>query len=469
MADQLNIPPYEAVAGRYLEEGAPLDSPRWWRRQRRKRSFYRVYWRILAQAGAASKRSADCGGALVLLVILAPLFLFFSVLLRMTGTAIFHATPRAGRWCEEFSAYEFSTPDNAVGRLLKSCKLVRLPFLFNILKGDLSFIGPRPVTPGELPPRGHEMRARYDIRPGLVCLWWVRQRANIDYGTESESDREYVENHTVRGDVGLALRAVPSLFYGQSATETPPVVNLLGLPLHNLTMTEAVEAIVDLCNQEGAHEVYFVNPHCANLAYRDPEYRQILQGASLSLGDGIGIKIAGKLLGQEIKQNTNGTDLFPRLCAALSRTQHKVFLLGGHPGGAEKVREWVATQYPEVVVCGSHHGYFTPAEEATVIQQIADSQATLLFVAFGVPRQEKWIHRYVASTGVKVALGVGGLFDFYSGRTPRAPQWLREIGGEWFYRLWQEPRRMWKRYVVGNGVFLLRILRHRGDTPAMGN
>ena len=175
------------------------------------------------------------------------------------------------------------------------------------------------------------------------------------------------------------------------------------------------------------------------------------------MADGIGIKIAGKLLGQEIKQNVNGTDLFPRLCAALSHTQHRVFLLGGQPGVPEKVRQWISDHYPAVVVCGWHHGYFSPTEEHTVIEQIADSKATLLLVAFGVPRQEKWIHRHLEATGVKVALGVGGLFDFYSGRIPRAPQWLREIGGEWLYRLCQEPQRMWKRYIVGNAMFLMRF------------
>lgn len=469
MANQLDMPPYEVVAERYVVETAPLDSPRWWKRQRRKRSFYRVYWRVLAQAGAASKRVADFCGALVLLVAFAPLFLLISVSLRMTGAAVFRTIPRAGRWCEPFAAYEFSTPDNAIGRLLQSCKLVRLPLVFNILTGDLSFVGPRPVAPGELPPRGQAMRARYDVRPGLICLWWVRRRANIDYGTESEADREYVENQTVRGDVGLALRAVPSFLYGQSAAVAPAVVNLLGIPLHNLTMTDAVETIVDLCERRSASAVYFVNPHCANIAYHDHEYRQILQHAALTLADGIGVKIAGKLLGQEIKQNVNGTDLFPRLCAALSRTPHKVFLLGGQPGVPETLREWIAAQYPEVVVCGWQHGYFSPAEEPTVIRQIADSQATLLLVAFGVPQQEKWIHRHLASTGVKVALGVGGLFDFYSGRMPRAPQWVREMGGEWLYRLYQEPRRMWKRYIVGNTTFLLRVLRHRGNSPATEN
>ena len=467
MDKQLNL---SSCAGtnRQLEDGeiAPLDSQRWLWRQRCKRTFYRWCWPVVVQAGAVGKRTLDCCGALVLFGACAPLFLVIALALRLTGVRVLRTVPHVGRWCEAFSAYEFFTPDNTLGRVLKAVKLVRLPLLLNIVKGDLSFIGPRLVTPGELPPRGHAARARYDVRPGLLCLWWIRQRTNIDYGTESESDREYVDTQSIRGDVGLALRAMPSFLYGQHATTVSASVRILDIPLHNVTMSEALEIITEMCSQEGPHEVYFVNPHCANIAYHDPDYRRVLQQASLTLADGIGIKIAGKLLGQEIKQNVNGTDLFPRLCASLTQTKHRVFLLGGRPGVPEKVQAWIATHYPEVVVCGSQHGYFSPTEAQDVIQQIADSQATILLVAFGVPQQEKWIHRHVAKTGVKVALGVGGLFDFYSGRIPRAPQWVREMGGEWLYRLYQEPQRMWRRYVVGNTVFLWRVLWTRTNSPA---
>ena len=461
MENQLHTPPYEVVDRLYPIETASFDSPGWTKRQRLRRSFYRIYWLILVQAGAAIKRTTDFCVALVLLVAFAPLFFLIGIVLKAHGAAIFRSVAKVGRWCESFSAYEFSTPDNYVGSLLRAGKLVHLPLLFNILKGDLSFIGPRAVAPGELPPREHVTRARYDVRPGLVCLWWVRSRANINYETESEADREYVENQTVGGDVGLALRAVPTFLYGRGLSIAPDRVNLLGITLHNLTMSDTVETIKTMCDQNEAHKVYFVNPHCANIAYHDPEYLQILQHADLALADGIGIKIAGKLLGQEIKQNVNGTDLFPRLCAALSHTQHRVFLLGGQPGVPEKVQQWISDHYPAVAICGWHHGYFLPTEEHTVVQQIADSKATLLLVALGVPRQEKWIHRHLEATGVKVALGVGGLFDFYSGRIPRAPQWLREVGGEWLYRLCQEPQRMWKRYIVGNAMFLIRLLRYR--------
>jgi N-acetylglucosaminyldiphosphoundecaprenol N-acetyl-beta-D-mannosaminyltransferase len=128
---------------------------------------------------------------------------------------------------------------------------------------------------------------------------------------------------------------------------------------------------------------------------------------------------------------------------------------------AESVTQWIATQYPGVTVSGCHHGYFRPEEEPEVIQNIAESGADILLVAMGVPQQDKWIDGHLHELGVKVAMGVGGLFDFYSGRILRAPLWVREIGMEWFYRFLQEPGRMWKRYFLGNGVFLFHVLRER--------
>jgi len=354
-------------------------------------------------------------------------------------------------------------------------RLQRLPFLINILAEDMSFIGPRLVSPGELSPRERTVRRRYSARPGLLCLWWIRRRANIAYSSESESDAEYIETHTLRGDLGITLRAIPAVLYGEGLTTAPDTVRLLGLTMHNMAMSEAVDTIVEQLDRprvqlDGprAEHICFINPHCANLACQEPAYRAILTRARYILANGIGMKIAGKLIGQAIKQNVNGTDLFPRLCERLAGTSHGIFLLGGHPGVPERVSDWIAAHHPGVTVRGCQHGYFSEEEQQEVIERIADSGARLLLVGFGVPRQEEWIDRNLQrldQTGVAVAMGVGGLFDFYSGRIPRAPQWLREIGEEWLYRLYQEPRRMWKRYIVGNVVFLFRVCRYRRETP----
>ena len=135
---------------------------------------------------------------------------------------------------------------------------------------------------------------------------------------------------------------------------------------------------------------------------------------------------------------------------------------------AEAVARWAKRQYPTLVVAGFRSGYYAPGEEASVVAEIRRARADVLLVAMGAPRQERWLKRHLRHTGAVVGIGVGGLFDFYGGRIPRAPLWLREIGGEWTYRLLQEPRRMWRRYLVGNVAFLWRIVRERRAAPLPG-
>lgn len=429
-------------------------------RQRVRRFIRSTSWVLVVQGLLQAKRALDFFFALALLLMLSPILILCVLLLRARGPALVR-TPRVGRWCQTFAEYSLATSDDTVGRLVAKLHLYRLPVLLNILKGDMSFIGPRPVSPGDLSPRERATRRRYDVRPGLICLWWIRRRANIDYGTEAEADREYVDTQSLWGDVGIALRAIPAILYGEGVATAPDLVTILGIPINNLTMTEAVEAIMKRLDEDGPSQVCFVNADCANIAYRHQEYHAVLRKADLTLADGIGLKLAGKLLAQEIKQNVNGTDLFPRLCEALSGTGYGMFLLGARPGVADKVRDWVAEHYPGVIVSGCHHGYFSSEEENEVIQQIANSGAAILLVAFGAPRQDLWISQHLAETGVKVALGVGGLFDFYSGRIPRAPLWMREMGMEWLYRFIQEPGRLWKRYFVGNAIFLWRVMKEK--------
>jgi N-acetylglucosaminyldiphosphoundecaprenol N-acetyl-beta-D-mannosaminyltransferase len=449
-----------------------FSAPGRWR-QRFRRAARQVAWRISAAVPSGSKRLLDAAGAALLLLALSPLLGLVAALLLLRGEKqLLERASRVGRRCERFPLYAFALPRDRVGRLLAGLRVHRLPVLFNILKGHMSFIGPRPAPPGEFDPRQRVARHRHDVRPGLICLWWIRRRANIAYETEAEADAEYVDTRSAWGDLGIALRAVPALLYGATGAAPAGRLTVLGLPIDNFTMEEAVQAIARRLHCGRPAQVCFVNADCANIARRDPAYGQVLGQAELSLADGIGMKLAGRLLGREVRQNVNGTDLFPRLCAVLQDSGKEVFLLGAGPGVAEGVKGWIAAHYPGARVAGCHHGYFSKEEEEGVIRRIAASGAELLLVAMGAPRQEKWIHRHLAATGAKVAMGVGGLFDFYSGRIPRAPLWVREMGLEWVYRFCQEPRRMARRYLVGNAVFLSRVLverlRQRPEKRASG-
>ena len=237
-----------------------------------------------------------------------------------------------------------------------------------------------------------------------------------------------------------------------------PVQFIAGIRLLNLAMDDVLAAIVTAVKRRVTTRIAFVNADCVNIAARDAEYHRCLAATDWVCVDGVGMKIAGRILGREIRDNVNGTDLFPRLCAELAAGGHSVYLLGARPGVAKRVAEWALARHPRLRVVGARSGYWGSYEEAGVIESIRAARPDVLLVAMGAPLQEKWLRRNLEATGATVGIGVGGLFDFYSGRIPRAPVWLRRLGGEWIFRLLQEPGRMWRRYILGNPLFLLRVL-----------
>ncbi len=237
-------------------------------------------------------------------------------------------------------------------------------------------------------------------------------------------------------------------------------LDLIGLTISNVTVDQALEMIDQA--SEGRSVMHFVNAHCINVAAKDRDYYRILQSASALFADGSGIRLAGKLLHVPIVDNVNGTDLFPLICKLFAQRKRRMYLLGAAPSVAEKSAAWANSHVETDIIAGYHHGFFdSEDEERAVVAEINESRADLLLVAMGVPMQEKWIDRYRDSLEVPLCMGVGGLFDFYSGTIRRAPKWMRSLGIEWVWRLLMEPRRMWHRYIVGNWLFVLRLLRIR--------
>lgn len=383
--------------------------------------------------------------ACLLLLFVCPVLLPALLLARVDGE---RQTGRAGR---SFIVYRL------VGRSGRTLPLVgSWPRLWNVVRGDLRLVGPEPRRVAGLDLKSEPGRRIASVQPGLVCNWWIRRRTNVAYATQTETDLQYIESRSLRTDLGIALRALLSLAYGSQGSHFDAVPKILGLPLDNITLAEAADEIIK--PSATAKQISFINVDCVNKSCRDEEYREILCRSSLRLADGIGLRIAGKILGAEIRQNVNGTDLFPLLCAQMEERNLSIFLLGGRPGVAESVAAWMGERFPGLRIAGVRDGYFRQEDETLVRETINRSEADILLVAMGAPLQEKWIARNRSSLRVRAALGVGGLFDFYSGRISRAPQWLRELGLEWTWRLLQEPGRMWRRYLVGNVVFLLRIL-----------
>ncbi|MEP5937541.1 MAG: WecB/TagA/CpsF family glycosyltransferase [Erythrobacter sp.] len=238
------------------------------------------------------------------------------------------------------------------------------------------------------------------------------------------------------------------------ATRTLKTVNLFDLPLVSSSRREMAKHILARVGSMQKSTINFVNAHCINMQRNDLEYRDALRSSDLLLPDGIGIEIAAKMFGSNVGENLNGTDLFPEICREAESQGTGIFFLGGQSGVADGAADWAATHYPELRIAGTQSGFFDREDEDLLIERINKSRAGIVLVGLGVPLQEKWIARNRERINKPVVMGVGGLFDYYSGRIPRAPKIVRACKSEWVWRLAMEPQRMAKRYLWGNAAFL---------------
>ena len=241
---------------------------------------------------------------------------------------------------------------------------------------------------------------------------------------------------------------------------------IFDLPVCDLGWDDALVFINELASiPVGQTVVCFVNAHNMLTALRDDEYYQIMSH-NLVLPDGIGLNIASQVThGSPFPANLNGTDFVPAFLQASTRPL-TVGLLGATRVNAEAASvklAALAVQHNFVVI---HDGYFSAAQEPEIIGRIAALRPDMLLVAMGVPRQELWIARHIDERHCTMPVAVGALLDFLSGSVPRAPLWMRRMRLEWLFRLAVEPGRLWRRYVVGNPVFLWRVVKQRWSRGA---
>ncbi|MDN5354159.1 MAG: hypothetical protein PWQ09_915 [Candidatus Cloacimonadota bacterium] len=299
----------------------------------------------------------------------------------------------------------------------------------------------------------------YSQKPGIFNLWYIRESSRTGYEGKLDTDLEYIYTRGYLKDFLLILKTLPAMVYNSKKDSYPSKINMFGIKLLNKRMREAITLIERLVKYSRQEKIFFVNPDCLNKIFKDKTYYRILKETEYIFPDGIGINIAAKMLNNPLLENLNGTDMLPYLCENAVKNRFRIFLLGAQPGVAEKAKANLIKKFNGLQISGTQHGYFGKEEEQKVIEKINKSKTDILLVALGVPKQEKWICGNLSKLQVKVAMGVGGLFDFYSGKIKRAPRWMREVGLEWLYRVLQEPKRMWRRYIIGNPLFLLRVIK----------
>ncbi|GIK40742.1 MAG: glycosyl transferase [Chloroflexota bacterium] len=247
---------------------------------------------------------------------------------------------------------------------------------------------------------------------------------------------------------------------------SPQTLFLLGIRIHALSRDQLLQAIVDsaLANTGRKTIIAHVNVHAMNLAYKLPWYREFLNQADLVFCDGFGVALGAKLTGQFIKaeHRTTCPDWIESLGKLCQQQGLSLFLLAGQPGVAEAAAAKLQRVAPGLRVA-YHHGYFqkTGLENEQVIAQINVFRPHILYVGFGMPHQEDWIRGHINQIEARVFLPLGACLDFYTGHVYRGPRWMTDHGLEWLSRLLIEPGRLWQRYLVGNPLFLWRVLKQQ--------
>lgn len=264
--------------------------------------------------------------------------------------------------------------------------------------------------------------------------------------------------------------SVPEHVGNEVVRSTVPVLTILDMPVHDVGWKPALHLLEEkLVSKQGLTHIAFLNANNANVMMRDPDYREVLTRC-LVLPDGIGVDIAAKFLhGGRFTANLNGTDFVPAALNFITQPL-RIGLLGA---SSDVLRDAAAnfrkcTPWHEFVEISD--GYFDRADPSFILKRIEAARIDLLLVAMGTPLQEKWVDKHLTADHARVVISVGALLDFVSGRIRRAPYWVRQLRLEWLFRLWLEPSRLWRRYVLGIPVFLAHVLRHRlrhPTTPAV--
>ena len=226
-------------------------------------------------------------------------------------------------------------------------------------------------------------------------------------------------------------------------------------------MTEAVDWVTNALAGETPRQVATVNPEFVMRARRDPGFREVLARADLCIPDGFGVVWAARRLGHPLPERIAGVDFVEALARRGASAGWRFFLLGAGPGVADAAAQALITDAPGLQVVGCLAGSPDPSADAEVTAVIRGLSPDIVLVAYGAPNQDLWIARNLHATKARVAIGVGGAFDFLSGRARRAPRWMRDNGLEWLHRLSREPWR-WRR-MLALPRFALAVVRQRDD------
>ncbi|MCI5127707.1 MAG: glycosyltransferase, partial [Candidatus Electrothrix sp. AUS3] len=243
-----------------------------------------------------------------------------------------------------------------------------------------------------------------------------------------------------------------------------PCIKLLNICIHPLTVPQLHSYIGHAVTGGQKKLVLNTNVHCYNLAYKHSWLQHFLNSADITFCDGAGVVLGAKILGYTIPGRITYADWIWKLAAFASENDFSFFFLGAKPGVAEKAAQKLIDHFPNLKIT-THHGYFDMSQEAKknleVIEHINTIKPNILILGLGMPLQERWLKENWTKLEVNIGLTGGAVFDYVSGELRRGPRWMTDNGMEWLARLLIEPKRLWKRYLIGNLFFFYLIFKER--------
>ena len=393
--------------------------------------------------------SIDRPLAIVLIVLLFPIFLLNALLGFVSKGSVFtplYKTDALGR--------------TLVLKTFTAGVFLNTAILFDVFSGKIGFCG-IPLTHSMSPEIQLLALKQLKVKAGIFSLYDLHVNTGLTVTSKARLLEQQL-NGTFTNHLSLIIKStLCRILYGQpKSINKPKNLTLFGLTIKNTSMKDAVNWITN--NNTNGHAEkcktqlgFFVNVHSINLSISDNQFFNQLSSADALFADGSGMRLAATKAGFTLNGNNNGTDMLPHLCRKSIKSNQSLFFLGAKPGVAEKAANKLTRKYSGLRIVGTEHGYSDLTDEQ-IIEKINNSGCDVLLVAMGSPIQEKWLLEHKDQLQCKTALAVGGLFDFYSGNISRSPLWLREVGMEWVWRLMQEPRNKFNRYVIGTPLFLYR-------------
>jgi len=234
-------------------------------------------------------------------------------------------------------------------------------------------------------------------------------------------------------------------------------INILGFDIDRITYNELLTEIENFIKEKKPHTIVLLNPYLILEARRHPDYSEYIKKADIVTADGFGLLLAAKFIGESFPERVTGTDIMPLIGELSQKKKYKIFLIGGEPGISEKAKQKYEEKFPGINIVGTYHGFFSKEEEANIVNEIKIKKPDILVVCMGAYTQEMFIKKYLYELNVPVCFGNGAALDFMSEKFKRAPKWMQNLGLEWLFRLIQEPGRLWKRYLIGNTMFIFLI------------